>query len=128
GVAMGKATDIAKNAGDVVLVSNDLRGLLEIYELSRRVNRIALENLAWAFVYNAVLIPIAAGALYPSHGILLKPEWAALAMILSDISVVANSLRLIAGKPSWRNPRVFLKLAIPVCWLKHCYSKHVFYQ
>ncbi|MEM4224781.1 MAG: heavy metal translocating P-type ATPase [Desulfurococcaceae archaeon] len=100
GVAMGKATDIAKNAGDVVLVSNDLRGLLEIYKLSRRVNRIALENLAWAFVYNAVLIPIAAGALYPSYGVLLKPEWAALAMILSDISVVANSLRLIAGKSS----------------------------
>ncbi|MEM4675557.1 MAG: heavy metal translocating P-type ATPase [Nitrososphaerota archaeon] len=100
GVAMGKATDIAKNAGDIVLVSNDLRSLLEIYELSRRVNRIALENLVWAFAYNAVLIPIAAGALYLSHGILLKPEWAALAMILSDISVIANSLRLMADKHS----------------------------
>ncbi|MEM1982400.1 MAG: cation-translocating P-type ATPase [Sulfolobales archaeon] len=96
GVATSKATDIAKSVGDVVLISNDLRGLKHLLSLSGKVKRRALENLAWAFIYNGLLIPIAAGALYLNYGIILKPEWAALSMVLSDITVITNSLRLTA--------------------------------
>ncbi|MEM3912722.1 MAG: HAD-IC family P-type ATPase, partial [Desulfurococcaceae archaeon] len=98
GIAMGKASDIAKNSGDAILLTNDLRGILKLYDLSRKVNKLALENLIWAFIYNTTLIPIAAGALYPQYGIVLKPEWAALAMILSDITVILNSLRVGLSK------------------------------
>ncbi|MCX8186690.1 MAG: cation-translocating P-type ATPase [Sulfolobales archaeon] len=94
GVAAGKSTDIAKNAGDVVLVSNNLRGLKQLFNLSHKVRKRSLENLAWAFIYNGLLIPVAAGLLYPHYGIMLKPEWAAFSMVLSDISVILNSLRL----------------------------------
>ncbi|MEM2020787.1 MAG: heavy metal translocating P-type ATPase, partial [Zestosphaera sp.] len=98
GIAVGKATDIAKNAGDVVLVSSSLTKLKQLFNLSLKVKKRALENLAWAFIYNGLLIPIAAGVLYKSHGIMLKPEWAALSMILSDITVVLNSLRLVVER------------------------------
>ena len=98
GVAMGRAPDLAREAGDAVLLSNDLEGLKALYCISERVVKVAKGNLFWAFIYNAVLIPVAAGALYPFTGLVLRPEMAALAMVLSDISVVLNSSRLLISK------------------------------
>jgi Cu2+-exporting ATPase/Cu+-exporting ATPase len=98
GVAMGRAPDLAREAGDAVLLSNDLRGLKALYCISRRVVRTAKENLFWAFIYNAVLVPVAAGVLYPFTGLVLRPEMAALAMVLSDISVILNSSRLLISR------------------------------
>jgi Cu2+-exporting ATPase/Cu+-exporting ATPase len=98
GVAMGKAPDLIREAGDVVLLSNDLRGLKSLYCISKRVVRIARENLFWAFIYNATLIPVTAGVLYSLTGLVIRPEIAALTMVLSDISVVLNSSRLLFSK------------------------------
>ena len=94
GIAMGSGTDVAIEAADVTLMRGDLRGVVTAVELSRRTIRIIKENLAWAFGYNIVLVPVAAGALYPFWGLLLSPILAGLAMALSSVSVVANSLRL----------------------------------
>jgi Cu+-exporting ATPase len=94
GIAMGSGTDVAIEAADVTLMRGDLRGVVTAVELSRRTIRIIKENLGWAFGYNLILVPVAAGALYPLWGILLSPILAGLAMALSSVSVVANSLRL----------------------------------
>ncbi|HEX9127102.1 MAG TPA: heavy metal translocating P-type ATPase, partial [Methylomirabilota bacterium] len=94
GIAMGAGTDVAIEASDVTLMRGDLRGVVTGVELSRRTIRIIKENLAWAFGYNIVLVPVAAGVLYPLWGVLLSPILAGLAMALSSVSVVANSLRL----------------------------------
>ncbi len=94
GIAMGTGTDVAIEAADVTLMRGDLRGVVTAVELSRRTIRIIKENLAWAFGYNIVLVPVAAGVLYPLWGVLLSPILAGLAMALSSVSVVANSLRL----------------------------------
>jgi P-type Cu+ transporter len=94
GIAMGSGTDIATEAGDVVLMRADLRTVTDAIELSRRATRIMRQNLFWAFIYNVIGIPIAAGALYPGFGILLSPMLASAAMALSSVSVVSNSLRL----------------------------------
>ena len=94
GIAMGSGTDVAIEAADVTLMRGDLRGVVTAVELSRRTIRIIKENLGWAFGYNLILVPVAAGALYPLSGILLSPILAGLAMALSSVSVVANSLRL----------------------------------
>ncbi len=94
GIAMGSGTDVAIEAADVTLMRGDLGGVVTAIELSRRTIRIIKENLGWAFGYNIVLVPVAAGALYPVWGILLSPILAGLAMALSSVSVVANSLRL----------------------------------
>ena len=102
GIAMGSGTDVALEAADVALMRGDLRGIVTAYELSRRTIRIVKENLAWAFGYNVVLIPLAAGALYPLWGVLLSPIFAGAAMALSSVSVVTNSLRL----KRWRPPSV----------------------
>ncbi|MGB9784270.1 MAG: heavy metal translocating P-type ATPase [Fervidicoccaceae archaeon] len=96
GIAVGRATDIAKEAGDVVLTSEGLKGLVRFYDMSERVMKGAKQNLAWAFSYNFILIPIAGGALFPAFGFVLKPELSALAMILSDITVILNSIRIIS--------------------------------
>jgi Cu2+-exporting ATPase/Cu+-exporting ATPase len=98
GIAVGRAPDLAREAGDVVLIHDDLRGLKTIYTISKRVVRTAKENLFWALIYNATLIPIAAGILYPSLRLMLKPEMAAVAMVLSDISVILNSSKLLVKK------------------------------
>src|SRR5574344_171517 len=93
-IAMGKGTDVAIDAAQVTLMTTDLMKLPEAISLSRRTVRMIHENLFWAFIYNMIGIPIAAGALYPICGLLLNPMWASAAMAFSSVSVVLNSLRL----------------------------------
>ncbi len=100
GIAMGSGTDVAIEAADVTLMRGDLRGVVTAVELSRRTIRIVKENLVWAFGYNVVLIPVAAGVLYPLWGVLLSPILAGAAMAFSSVSVVTNSLRLRRWRPS----------------------------
>ncbi len=99
GVAMGSGTDVAMEAADVTLMRGDLRGLVTAIQLSRKTIRIIRENLVWAFGYNVILIPVAAGVLYPLWGILLSPILAGAAMAFSSVSVVTNSLRLKRFRP-----------------------------
>ena len=99
GIAMGSGTDVAIEAADVTLMRGDLRGAVAAIELSRRTIRVIKQNLVWAFGYNAVLIPVAAGVLYPLWGVLLSPILAGAAMAFSSVSVVTNSLRLKRWKP-----------------------------
>jgi Cu+-exporting ATPase len=94
GMAVGTGTDIAAEAADVVLMRGDLRTAVQAIKLSRRTMRTMKQNLFWAFVYNVVGIPIAAGILYPAFGLLLSPVLASAAMAFSSVSVVTNSLRL----------------------------------
>ncbi len=94
GIAIGTGADVAIEASDVTLVSGDLNGVVTAIALSRATMRTIKQNLFWAFAYNAALIPIAAGILYPPFGILLNPIFAAAAMGLSSVTVVGNSLRL----------------------------------
>jgi Cu+-exporting ATPase len=94
GMAIGTGTDIAVEAGDVVLMRGDLRSAAQAIELSRRTMRTMKQNLFWAFIYNVIGIPIAAGALYPAFGVLLSPILASAAMAFSSVSVVTYSLRL----------------------------------
>jgi Cu+-exporting ATPase len=94
GIAIGSGTDIAIEASDVTLMRGDLGGVADAIALSRRTMRTMKQNLFWAFIYNVVGIPVAAGALYPVFGLLLSPILASAAMALSSVSVVANSLRL----------------------------------
>jgi Cu+-exporting ATPase len=91
---MGTGTDVAMQSAGVTLVKGDLRGILRARTLSRATMRNIRQNLFFAFVYNAIGVPIAAGALYPLFGVLLSPMIAAAAMSLSSVSVVANALRL----------------------------------
>jgi Cu+-exporting ATPase len=94
GIAIGTGTDIAMETADVVLMNDDLRGVIRALQLSRATLRNIRQNLFWAFGYNAVLLPVAAGILYPPFGILLSPMLAAVAMSASSVSVVSNALRL----------------------------------
>src|ERR1043166_3358324 len=94
GIAMGTGTDIAMQSAAVTLVKGDLRGILRAIHLSHATMRNIKQNLFWAFVYNSVGVPIAAGVLYPFFGVLLSPMLAAAAMSFSSVSVIANALRL----------------------------------
>jgi Cu+-exporting ATPase len=94
GLTMANGADIAMEAGDVTLMRNDLAGVASAIALSRATMRVMRQNLFWAFIYNVVGIPLAAGVLYPFCGLLLSPIVASAAMALSSFSVVANSLRL----------------------------------
>ena len=101
GIAIGTGTDVAVESADVVLISGDLRGVAQAVGLSRAVMRNIHENLFWAFGYNVLLIPVAAGALYPAFGIMLSPMLGAGAMALSSVFVLGNALRLrLAGTPA----------------------------
>ena len=94
GIAMGTGTDIAMESAGITLVQGDLRGIVRAMTLSRATMRNIRQNLWFAFGYNALGIPIAAGLLYPFFGLLLSPVFAAAAMALSSVSVVTNALRL----------------------------------
>jgi len=94
GIAIGTGSDIAIEAGDITLMRGDLRAAVDAIELSRATMRTMRQNLFWAFVYNSIGIPLAAGVLYPAFGILLSPIIASAAMAMSSVSVVTNSLRL----------------------------------
>ena len=98
GIAMGTGTDVAIEAGDITLMRGDPLGVPGAVALARRTMRVMRQNLFWAFVYNVVGIPIAAGALYPAFGLQLTPAFAAAAMAVSSVSVVMNSLRLRGAK------------------------------
>jgi len=94
GIAVGTGTDVAIEASDITLMSDDLGAVPRAIRLSFDTMRVIRQNLFWAFIYNVLGIPVAAGVLYPFFGILLNPEFAAAAMALSSVSVVTNSLRL----------------------------------
>jgi Cu+-exporting ATPase len=94
GIAMGTGTDVAIESAGVTLIGGDLRGVLTARKLSQATMRNIRQNLIFAFIYNAVGVPIAAGVLYPAFGLTLSPVLAAAAMALSSVSVVANALRL----------------------------------
>lgn len=96
-IAMGNGTDIAMNASMVTLVNPDLKTVPQLIRMSQRTSRIIKENLFWAFFYNVLAVPIAAGVLYPVNGFLLNPMVAAACMALSSVCVVTNSLRLRRG-------------------------------
>jgi Cu+-exporting ATPase len=94
GIAMGTGTDVAMESAGITLVKGDLRALVRARRLSRATMRNVRQNLLLAFVYNAVGVPVAAGALYPFVGLLVSPVWASAAMTFSSVSVIANALRL----------------------------------
>jgi Cu+-exporting ATPase len=94
GIAMGSGTDVAAEAGDLVLIRSDLGAVTDAIRIAGRAVRTMRQNLFWAFVYNVVMIPVAAGVLFPAFGVLLSPILASAAMALSSVSVVTNSLRL----------------------------------
>lgn len=99
GIAIGTGTDIAIETGDIVLIKDDLRKVVDAIDLSRKTISKIKQNLFWAFIYNTAFIPIAAGLLFPFLHYLLKPELAGLAMAMSSVSVVSNSLLLKRWKP-----------------------------
>ena len=101
GIAIGTGTDIAMEASDVTLIRGDLRAVVTAIQLSRRTMRTIRANLFWAFVYNVIGIPVAAGALYPFFRVLLSPVLASAAMAWSSLSVVLNSLTLRRFRPAW---------------------------
>jgi Cu+-exporting ATPase len=94
GIAMGTGTDVAMESAGVTLVKGDLRGIVRARRLSRATMANIRQNLFFAFVYNALGVPVAAGVLYPAFGLLLSPMIAAAAMSLSSVSVIGNALRL----------------------------------
>ena len=94
GIAMGTGTDVAMESAGVTLVKGDLRGIVRARRLSRATMRNIRQNLVWAFVYNMLGVPVAAGALFPPFGLLLSPMIASAAMRLSSVSIIGNALRL----------------------------------
>jgi Cu+-exporting ATPase len=98
GIAMGTGTDVAMEAGGVTLVKGDLRGIVKAIRLSKRTMKNIRQNLFFAFFYNAIGVPVAAGVLYPVFGLLLNPMIAGAAMSFSSVTVIGNALRLHSAK------------------------------
>jgi Cu+-exporting ATPase len=94
GIAMGTGTDVAMQTAHITLIKGDLRGIVRARRLSKKTMRNIRQNLIWAFIYNVLGVPVAAGALYPFFSLLLSPMLASAAMSLSSVSVIANALRL----------------------------------
>lgn len=103
GIAIGSGTDIAIESGDIVLIKDDLMDSVASVQISKKVMGRIKQNLFWAFAYNVILIPVAAGILYPSFGIMFRPEYAGLAMALSSVTVVSLSLMLKSYIPPAKN-------------------------
>ena len=106
GIAIGTGTDVAIEAADVVLMSGDLKGVVNAFDISRRTMRNIRQNLFWAFAYNIILIPVAAGIFYPVNGLMLSPVLAAAAMSLSSVFVLTNALRLRFIAPLARSSQI----------------------
>jgi P-type Cu+ transporter len=102
GIAMGTGTDVAMEAGAVTLMRGDPQGVVIAIGLARRTMRVIRQNLFWAFIYNVIGIPVAAGVLYPAFGLRLTPAMAAAAMAVSSVCVISNSLRLRRFQPKGR--------------------------
>ena len=100
GIAIGTGTDVAMEAADITLMRGELDGVSTAIGLSKATIRNIKQNLFWAFAYNTILIPVAAGVLYPFIGVLLSPMFAAAAMGLSSVTVVSNALRLKRFQPA----------------------------
>ncbi len=98
GIAMGTGTDIAIESADIILLSGDISKIPKAVKLSKQTMAVIKQNLFWAFIYNIIGIPLAAGVFFPLFGLLLNPAFAGLAMALSSVSVVSNSLRLRFAK------------------------------
>ncbi|MDR2829734.1 MAG: heavy metal translocating P-type ATPase [Methanobrevibacter sp.] len=94
GIALSTGTDIATESGDIIIIDGDLENVIVAMEFSKKIIRRIKENIFWAFAYNMILIPIAAGVLYPLFGIIFRPEFAGLAMALSSLTVISSSLML----------------------------------
>ena len=109
GIAIGTGSDVAIAASDITLVGGDLRGLVSAVALSRRTVRTIRQGLFWAFAYNVLLIPVAAGVLYPSTGVLLDPILASAAMAMSSVSVITNARRL----RRWQRPETVAEILRP---------------
>ena len=105
GMAIGNGTDVAIDSADVVLMRNSLLDIVSAIELSKSTIKTIKQNLFWAFFYNVILIPVAAGLLYPFKGITLNPMFAAFAMSISSVFVCLNSLRLRGFKPEFKNQK-----------------------
>ncbi len=98
GVTLNSGSDISKDAGDIILVNNELSSVEKSIKLSVESIKIIKQNLFWAFAYNSLGIPLAAGVLYPTFGLMLSPMYAGIAMSFSSVAVVLNSLRLKVKK------------------------------
>ena len=124
GIAMGRGSDIAMEAAPVTIISSDLTKIAEAIRLSRLTVRTIRQNLFWAFIYNLIGVPVAAGALYPLFGVQLDPMIAGAAMAMSSVSVVGNSLRLkrakLQQKKTIKQQRIMKKYQVEGMMCNHC--------